>query len=553
MSSNNNQNSKKNEITSIRFGIIIQNSSLVKIDELFELYFQKSNPIVIKKEKIEYEFSPNENKDLRLIFNILTDDVMKNIQQIYSSFNFYIIFMDIQNSSALKNLEKDINKLISCSDDILTKFYIFGVFQEEDLIVIKDEKISTILNCKGGDASFLKQEFKIAGNDQKRTLLDTLKAIIIYSGRISIGKHQMPLLDTADWNDCLRLDKQVLSGPEKEEAYYEQLKTKKQEFGVPLENTQSESVMNACLLKIAADELCEMAILIDDDETDALCKQIAADIYTSMQENAWINGYFARCLINDGRPYSYLGSKGDRLSLDPDIDGTYYLNSYSWPLLADIASEQQISDMLEVIDSYLKTPAGLKLVSPVDYDKLGIVTGSSFYFPGDRENGGVFKHAAMMATVASLQKAKTVKDQQLAQRLKDLAFFMIDKTLPYKTLEDPYILKGNPRFCTQYNNSETGEGIGPILSGTASWLTLAIYEILGIEYKGDKISFEPIINTPKLHYTLKLKDTKLEVTIRQLNDYKVNRNSRFFLDGKECEQCITVPEDQKVHRLEIEL
>ena len=404
-----------------------------------------------------------------------------------------------------------------------------------------------------GDTSFLKQEFKVAGSDQKRTLLDTLKAIIIYSGRISIGKHQMPLLDTADWNDCLRLDKQVLSGPEKEEAYYEQLKTKKQEFGVPLENTQSESVMNACLLKIAADELCEMAKLIGDDETDALCKQISADIYTSMQESAWINGYFARCLINDGRPYSYLGSKGDRLSLDPNIDGTYYLNSYSWPLLADIASEQQISDMLEVIDSYLKTPAGLKLVSPVDYDKLGIVTGSSFYFPGDRENGGVFKHAAMMATVASLQKAKTVKDQQLAQRLKDLAFFMIDKTLPYKTLEDPYILKGNPRFCTQYNNSETGEGIGPILSGTASWLTLAIYEILGIEYKGDKISFEPIINTPKLHYTLKLKDTKLEVTIRQLNDYKVNRNSRFFLDGKECEQCITVPEDQKVHRLEIEL
>ena len=154
MSSNNNQNSKKNEITSIRFGIIIQNSSLVKIDELFESYFQKSNPIVIKKEKIEYEFSPNENKELRLIFNILTDDVMKNIQQIYSSFNFYIIFMDIQNSSALKNLEKDINKLISCSDDILTKFYIFGVFQEEDLIVIKDEKISTILNCKGIDFEY---------------------------------------------------------------------------------------------------------------------------------------------------------------------------------------------------------------------------------------------------------------------------------------------------------------------------------------------------------------------------------------------------------------
>ena len=94
----------------------------------------------------------------------------------------------------------------------------------------------------------------MAESKEKRSLRDTLMAILRYSGKISIGKHGLPLLDKADWNDCLRLDHDVLDGPEKEKSYYRQLQERGQDFGVPFENTQSESVMNACLLKIAADE-----------------------------------------------------------------------------------------------------------------------------------------------------------------------------------------------------------------------------------------------------------------------------------------------------------
>ena len=402
-----------------------------------------------------------------------------------------------------------------------------------------------------GDIDFLRKELKIAGSEKTRPLIETLKAIVIYSGKISIGKHHLPLLDTADWNDCLRLDKEVLNGPAKQEAYEKQLAEKGQPFGTALENEQSESVMNACLLKIAADELSKMAKQLKDKELEELCDEISEDVYVSVRENAWKKDYYARCLINDGRGYEYLGSTGDGLSLDPAIDGTYYLNGFSWPLLADIADEKQIDRMLDIIDSYLKTPAGLKLVTPVDYDKLGIVTGSSFYFPGDRENGGVFKHAAMMCTVACLKKAKTVKDVRLSKRLKDLAFFMIGKTLPYKTLEDPYVLKGNPRFCTQYNNSETGEGIGPILSGTASWLTLAYYEVLGIDVKGDVLHIDPIIDRDEYSYILKLNETPIEISIRKVNDFKANDSSRFIFDGEEVSEEINLPKDGMTHKLEV--
>jgi len=182
MSSNNkNKNNLiKDIIRKIRFGIIIQNSPFIKINELFELYFEKSKPIIIKKEQNEYEFTLKEDQNFRLIFDILTDELMEKIQQIYSSFNFFMIFIDIQNSTALKNLENDINKLTAYSYDTMKKFYIFGAFQENNLIVNKKEKINTILNCKGIDFDY--SELNINSNEdfQKRMelVIEDIKEIL---------------------------------------------------------------------------------------------------------------------------------------------------------------------------------------------------------------------------------------------------------------------------------------------------------------------------------------------------------------------------------------
>lgn len=182
MSSNNkNKNNLiKDIIRKIRFGIIIQNSPFIKINELFELYFEKSKPIIIKKEQNEYEFTLKEDQNFRLIFDILTDELMGKIQQIYSSFNFFMIFIDIQNSTALKNLENDINKLTTFSYDTMKKFYIFGAFQENNLIVNKKEKINTILNCKGIDFEY--SELNINSNEdfQKRMelVIEDIKEIL---------------------------------------------------------------------------------------------------------------------------------------------------------------------------------------------------------------------------------------------------------------------------------------------------------------------------------------------------------------------------------------
>ena len=403
-----------------------------------------------------------------------------------------------------------------------------------------------------GDRSILHQRFAVAGSQQSRPLIETLKAIVSYSGCISVGKHGLPLLDRADWNDTLRLDKDVLDGTEKEELYMHQLQRTGHGFGAAFENTQSESVMNAFLLVIAADELKELASLSGEPEIEEFAGKTALKMRENTRQNAFIEGYYARCLLNDERKYKYLGSGKDGLSADPQIDGSYYLNSFSWSLLSDTATPEQIRSMLDIVNGYLKTDAGLKLCTLVNYDLLGVTTGTSFYFPGDRENGGVFKHAAMMASVACLQKAKTLEDRELAEELKDLAFFMIRKTLPYKTIEDPFRLKSNPRFCTQYNNSETGENIGPILSGTASWLTLALYEVCGIRYSEKAIEFDPVCDRPYFAYTLDPGDAEIFVEIDASENFRMGPDSLVLLDGEKVERARVVP-DGKKHHLKIKL
>ncbi len=200
--------------------------------------------------------------------------------------------------------------------------------------------------------------------------------------------------------------------------------------------------------------------------------------------------------------------------------------------------------MLGIVETRLKTQAGLKLCTLVDFDRLGVATGTALYFPGDRENSGVFKHAAMMATVASLKAAKTVADPELAERLADLAYFMMDRTFPYKAQENPYVLKGNPRFCTQYNNSQTGENIAPLLSGTASWLTLATYETTGAGVGREKVTFDPVLRPGQKHlaYTLGLDDAHIHVTVEsESGAFRCGEKTRYLYDGIECDGTIDRP------------
>ncbi|NTV89957.1 MAG: glycosyl transferase, partial [Clostridiales bacterium] len=357
---------------------------------------------------------------------------------------------------------------------------------------------------------------------RKRPLYETLKAIIRYSGGISVGKHGIPLLDFADWNDCLKLDPDFIDGPEKERRFREAERPVS-------EGRWSESIMNGFLLKLAIDQLREMSEERQDLDYNAALLVLSEKLSASLQRNAWKGDFFARVLFNryENGGYSYLGAGGDGLSTDTAADGTYYLNSFTWALLSGVATEEQIGVMLETVEANLKTPAGLMLCTLADLDRVAPGTAAGHYFPGDRENGAVFKHAAMMAASAMLKAAREVSDRLLAEKLAATAYWAVDMTLPYKTLEKPFEACGNPRFCTQYTNSETGENIGPMLSGTSTWLTLTLFSAFGLDCTRNGIKLDPILRSGQrtLEYKLNIRNTSYCITIEKPEGFRRRKDS----------------------------
>ena len=475
----------------------------------------------------------------------------REIQDIFTSMHYFI-------SMGAKDFVKDLikewcNKVFEFGYTYHNFFWLgkeAGKWSDDGLWLI--QAIYRYINLTG-DIDFLEEECEIAGTMpvEKRTIYDTVKSILKYSGEISVGKHQIPLLDFADWNDCLKLDPDYMDGLTKEKIFKGEIPNSKDIKQII--NNYSESIMNGFLLKTALDHMIYLTREKGDKDYTEKLISFSNRLYDNLQKYAWKEDFFARVLFNrfTNGEFSYLGAKGDGLSADPNIDGTYFLNSFSWSILSDTATEKQIEIMLELVESVLKTPYGLRLMSPTDLGKVAKGTATGEYFLGDRENGGVFKHACMMATAAMFKAAKEVTNPVLAEKLSRLAYWTVDLVLPYKTMEHPFETCGNPRFCTQYNNSETGENIGPILSGTSTWLTLTLISALGIEHKVNGIEINPILetkeektsfvlNTGKARYNFKISKPKGFFRIKEGN-YKLLLDSKElkgnvlpdFNDGKE--------------------
>lgn len=424
-----------------------------------------------------------------------------------------------------------------------------GVYSDDSLWLL--QAVGRYIDLTG-DHGFLDAEIPMADGG-KRSLWDTLAAIITYSAKISVGKHGFPLIDAADWNDCLHVDPDCLNGIEKEAAYHEQLK-KSGQYGDPFESNLSESIMNAFLLKVAIDIAVRLADLKGQTREAKQYAKLGDDLALRLQKETWKGDFFARVLFNR-EGLDFLGAKGDTLAIEKGAEGTYFLNSFTWSVLANVATDQQIETMLDTIDTHLRTPYGYRLCTGVDYPRIAPRIAVALYFPGDRENGGVFKHANTMAATAMLMAANTVTDSALAKRLTKTAYWIIDVILPYKTLSAPFVSCGNPRFCTQYNNYESGENIGPTLSGTSTWLLLSIMEALGIEYRADGIRLHPLLrfDDTALSFTLRAGDTSYAVSVVKPTGFaRLSDGYTIRLDGKALNgSIIPILSDGNEHTVEL--
>lgn len=481
----------------------------------------------------------------------------REIQDIYSSMLYYINNGQINLVKTL--LSKWISNVYKMGYVNHNFFYVGkepGMCSDDGLWLIDAIYRYLLLT---NDYDFLNQRFKIEGSKNKRSLYETLKAIIQYSSKISVGKHDIPLLDKADWNDCLKIDDDCLDGLQKEALYKKQLKRNKQPYGVRFESELAESVMNGFLLVIMLDDMICIANHIKDEAYVEELKATKDNLVKSLKENAYINGYYARVLINRTNPrngITYIGAPKDGLSLEDNFDGTLYLNSLSWSILSGVASEEEIASMISLADAHLKTPFGYRLCTKHNLTLAGSKEAATEqYFAGDRENGGIFKHATMMFARSLFMANRYVNDVKLKETLLNDAYYMLDFVYPYNVYQDLYKMKGNPRYCTQYVNSLTGEHIGPILSGTSTWLLLTIIEYLGIVYTDGGFKLHPALEKKldNLSFTLRHGKSTYKINItKAANEYgHVIKN--MTLDGNEISKDHLFVDDNKNHIVNIKM
>ena len=143
----------------------------------------------------------------------------------------------------------------------------------------------------------------------------------------------------------------------------------------------------------------------------------------------------------------------------------------------------------------------------------------------------------------------------MAERLAKTAFWVIDCILPYRTLKSPFTVCGNPRLCTQYNNSDTGENIGPTLSGTSTWLLLCLFTSFGVDFTSDALIVEPILRPEDTDEDILVSSgkAKYHITVKKEEGFARTKDGvKISVDGNEIEG-VRVPifDDGAVHEVQV--
>ncbi|MFW9997322.1 MAG: GH36-type glycosyl hydrolase domain-containing protein [Candidatus Odinarchaeota archaeon] len=287
-----------------------------------------------------------------------------------------------------------------------------------------------------GDFSILNEKLTfVDGNGSPVALYDHLQRAIDFTVN-KTGRHGLPLMGTADWNDTL---------------------------GLPGPNNSSESIWVAMQLHLALLALIELASEYRKEDITQY-RSLAVEMKNRVNGTAWDGEWYIRAYTDTGDP---VGSSECK-------EGQIYLNTQSWAVISSIATDDRATRCMDSAKEHLETEYGIMLLAPPYtkyYDELG---GISTFPPCLKENGSIFCHTNPWAIIAECILGRG-----------DIAYSYYKRIAPTTKNDianthraEPYIfsqmIAGNkhPKFGTAKNSW---------LTGTAAWTMKAAMEwILGV-------------------------------------------------------------------------
>ncbi len=351
--------------------------------------------------------------------------------------------------------------------------------------------VSTYLK-ETGDYRFLDEEITYYDKElpvekrRKGTVLEHLKKALEFT-KNNTGKHGLPLLGFADWNDTVNL------------------------------HGNAESVFIAYLYGTALLEMIDLMKHLGDKQ---LVKQYRDD-YEKMKETvnktAWDGQWYMRYFEEDGTP---LGSH-------INTEGQIYTNAQSWSVISGFATEERAKKALESVNKKLNTKFGIKLSYPGYKKYHPEIGGVTTYPPGAKENGGIFLHSNPWVMIA-----ETIMGNG------DRAFQYYNQINPASKNDILDIYECEP-YCYAQNilgdeHPQFGLARNSWLSGTSSWTYQAATKyILGIRPTHEGLLIDPVIPKNWDGYTgvRKFRDATYNITVK--NPGHISKGVKeMYVDGK---------------------
>jgi cellobiose phosphorylase len=283
----------------------------------------------------------------------------------------------------------------------------------------------------------------------KASVYEHCKKAIQHAG---YGIHGLPLMGGGDWNDGMN------------------------EVGI---EGKGESVWLGWFIYSIIDLFIPLCNQENDTEFAQELDERKQRLKNDMEEYAWDGEWYLRAFYDD---YSKLGSKeNDECKIDSI--------SQSWSVISGAADKDRATKALESAQRFLvRKEDGVSLLLFPPFDKTEKNPGYiKNYYPGIRENGGQYTHAAIWLAIAN---AKIGNYSQAYSH-----FSMLNPILTTSKKEDaikyerePYVMVADISITPPYK----GRGGWSWYTGAAGWMYQGLLKwFLGIKREGEFMIIDP--------------------------------------------------------------
>ncbi len=267
----------------------------------------------------------------------------------------------------------------------------------------------------------------------------------------------------------------------------------------------------------------------------------AANLTGNIESSAWDGQWYRRAYFDNGNPVG--SSVNDECQIDSISQSWAVLSGAAGPVRAERAMASALNRLVDDQDRLI-----LLLKPPFDksVDNPGYIRG---YYPGVRENGGQYTHAAIWLAMAAASQKLTSEAWRLLGILNPIRSTE-DLQAVYHYEKEPYVMPAD--ICSA--KPHRGRAGWSWYTGSAGWMYQAILKsYLGIERKKDELVFNPCIakgwTSWQVDYTYGRTTYALYFSKEKVNGLAVQR---LTVDGSQAEnKRVRLVDDGRTHRVEI--